>query len=389
MANRAYLDHAATTPVDPRVIEAMLPYYQQAWGNPSGIYAEAQAARKGLDWAHDQVAAILECHPNEVIFTSGGTESDNAAIRGVAAARAQTGKHIITSAVEHHAVLHTLEAMAKEGYDVTFLPVDGEGFVDPAAVHDAVRDDTVLVTIMTANNEVGTLEPITEISRAVKDKNPDTIVHTDAVQAAGAVDIRPDLLGVDLLSLTAHKFYGPKGVGVLYVRRHTPFQPLLVGGSQEQEFRAGTENVAGAVDFATALYLAYQEFESRNASFRSLRDELWREIRERIDRVTLNGPSDMARRLSNNLSVCFAGVEGESILLHLDMEGISASSGSACSTGSDEPSHVLTAMGVDDDLAHAALRLTLGTDNDAGQVARVSRVLPEIIDRLRALSPVS
>ena len=388
MSDRIYLDHAATTPLDPRVVEAMLPYYNEFWGNPSGIYQEAQAARKGLDAAHERVAAILECTPNEILFTSGGTESDNAAIRGVAAARAHAGRHIVSTTIEHHAVLHTLEALREEGYEVTLLPVDSEGFVDPAAVQDAVREDTVLVTIMTANNEVGAIEPIPDIARAVKEKNRKTLIHTDAVQGVGAADVRPDVLGVDLLSLTAHKLYGPKGIGALFVRRRTPFVPLIVGGSQERERRAGTENVAGAVGLATALDLAYRDFDARTADFRSLRDQLWRDLRERVDRVVLNGPADMDRRLPNNLSVCFPGVEGESILLQLDLEGIAASSGSACTTGSSEPSHVLTAMGVDADLAHSALRLTVGTDNDADQIARVSRLLPEIIERLRALSPV-
>ena len=389
VADRIYLDHAATTPVDPRVVEAMLPYYTNHWANPSGIYMEAQAARKGLDGARSTIASILECSEHEVILTSGGTESDNAAIRGVASARARDGKHIISSAFEHHAVLHTLEALEKEGYEVTLVPVDATGLVDPAVVQAAVRDDTTLVTIMTANNEVGSIAPMREISRAVKERNPATIVHTDAVQAAGALDIRPDALGVDLLSLTAHKIYGPKGVGVLYLRRRTPFNPLIVGGSQEHDLRAGTENVAGAVALATALDLAYQELEARNAFLRDLRAQLWREIREGVGQSVLHGPSDFDTRLPNNLTVGFPGVEGESILLQLDMEGVAASSGSACTTGSSEPSHVLTAMGVSSDLAHSTVRLTVGTDNDAEQIRRVGRILPEVIGRLRALSPVS
>ena len=306
----------------------------------------------------------------------------------MAAARAGDGRHIITSAIEHHAVLEPLEALEREGWEVTILPVDGEGFVDPGAVQAAVRDDTVLVTIMAANNEVGTLQPLAEIARAVKERNPETLVHTDAVQAAGAVDIRPDVLGVDLLSLTAHKIYGPKGVGLLYIRHRTPFRPLVIGGGQEGDRRAGTENVAGAVALATALDLAYEEMAPRTAHVAGLRNRLWRQLREGVDRVSLNGPADMQRRLPNNLSVCFAGVEGESILLQLDMEGVAASSGSACTTGSAEPSHVLTAMGVDGELAHAAVRLTLGWGNTEAQIDRVGRVLPEVIDRLRALAPI-
>jgi len=386
LESRIYLDHAATTPVDPRVLEAMLPYYQSVWANPSGIYRESQGARKGLDRARDQVAATLECAPSEIVFTSGGTEADNHAIRGVIAASPR--KHIVSSAIEHHAVLHTLEAMQAEGYEVTFVAVDSSGFVDPGAVQDAVRDDTGLVTIMTANNEVGTIEPIAEIARAVKAKNAKTVIHSDAVQAVGATEIRPNLLGVDLMSMTAHKIYGPKGVGALYVRRRTRWAPQILGGGQEGDRRAGTENVAGAVAFATALRLAYEEFDARNAHQRSLRDTLWREIRERIDGVHLNGPADFDRRLSNNLSVCFERIEGESILLQLDIEGIAASAGSACTTGSVEISHVLEAMGVSEELAHGAIRLTVGTDNDAAQIERVARILPEAIERLRALSPV-
>ena len=388
MSERTYLDHAATTPVDPRVVEAMLPYYREAWGNPSGISREAQAARKGLDAARDRIAAILDCTPAEIVFTSGGTEADNLALHGVAQARAHAGKHLISATTEHHAILHALEALAEDGFEVTLLPVDREGFIEPAAVQTAVRDDTTLVTIMTANNEVGTVQPIAEIARAVKERNPKTVVHTDAVQAAGALDIRPDSLGIDLLSATAHKIYGPKGIGLLYVRRRTPFQPQIVGGSQEADRRAGTENVAGAVAFATALDLAYQEIEPRNQTLRGYRDTLWREIRESIDRVHLNGPADMSRRLPNNLSLCLEGVEGESILLQLDLQGVAASSGSACTTGSAEPSHVLTAMGVDADLAHSALRLTVGTDNTPAQIQRVVDILPPIVEHLRALAPV-
>lgn len=386
MPDRVYLDHAATTPVDPRVIEAMLPYYREGWGNPSGIYREAQAARKGLDEARDRVSARLECSPAEVVFTSGGTEADNTAIRGAAGSGAPG--HMVTSAIEHHAVLEPLEALEREGWAITILPVDGEGFIDPAAVQAAVRDDTALVTIMAANNEVGTLQPIAEIARAVKERNPETLVHTDAVQAAGAVDIRPDVLGVDLLSLTAHKIYGPKGIGALFVRHRTPLTPLLIGGGQEGDRRAGTENVAGAVALATALDLAYEEMRERNAFVGGLRDRLWRQLREGVGEVSLNGPAETSQRLPNNLSVCFPGVEGESILLQLDMEGVAASSGSACTTGSAEPSHVLTAMGVDSDLAHSAVRLTLGKGNSEAQIDRVGRVVPEVIERLRALSPL-
>ncbi len=391
MNHRIYLDHAATTPLDPRVLDAMLPVYREAWGNPSGIYREAQQARKALDDARARLAAHLECAPSEILFTSGGTESDNLALRGVAHARAQAGKHLVSCAIEHHAVLHTLEALEAEGFAVTLVPVDAEGFVDPAAVQAAVREDTTLVSIMAANNEVGAIQPLREIARAVKERNPRTAVHTDAVQAAGVLDLRPDTLGVDLLTLTAHKIYGPKGIGALYVRRRVRLVPQLLGGSQEEERRAGTENVAGAVGLATALDLAMREQAPRNALAASLRDHLWREIRARVPEATLNGPRDFspARRLPNNLNLCLGQVEGESVLLQLDLAGIAASSGSACTTGSTEPSHVLLALGVDRDRAHSALRLTVGKDNTREEMDRVAAVLPEIVARLQALAPPS
>lgn len=385
--DRVYLDHAATTPLDPRVLEAMLPALRGSWGNPSGVYREAQAARAALDDARDELAAVLECSPREIILTSGGTEADNLAIRGAALARRHAGRHLVTSAVEHHAVLHPMEALEAEGFELTVLPVDSEGFVDPAAAAAAVREDTILISIMAANNEIGALQSIAEISRAVKQRNVRTIVHTDAVQAAGAVDIRPDVLGVDLLSLTAHKIYGPKGAGLLYQRRRTPLEPLMLGGGQEEERRAGTENVAAAVGLARALQLADDEREARAAHTASLRNALWRELQERIHPLRLNGPADWSRRLPNNLHLCFPGVEGESILLQLDMEGVAASSGSACSTGSTEPSHVLSAIGVDADTAHSALRLSFGQSNTSAQTAKAAQTLQEIIARLRALAP--
>ena len=366
----------------------MLQALREAWGNPSGIYKEAQTARAVLDDARDTLARTLDCSPREIILTSGGTEADNLAIRGAARARAHAGRHLITSAVEHHAVLHPMEALAQDGFELTVLPVDAEGFVDPDQAAEAVRDDTILVSVMTANNEIGTIQPIAELARAVKQRNPRTIVHTDAVQAAGAIDIRPDILGVDLLSLTAHKIYGPKGAGLLYQRRRTPLEPQLLGGGQEEERRAGTESVAAAAGLAAALQLAEQERPQRAAHAQRLRDQLRRELQERIHPLRLNGPQDPGRRLPNNLHLCFPGVEGESILLQLDLEGIAASSGSACSTGSTEPSHVLTAIGVDSDTAHSALRLSLGRQTTEADVERTAQTLPEIIARLRALAPV-
>ena len=388
--NRAYFDHAATTPLDPRVLEAMIPALELGWGNPSGIYREAQYAAGLLDQARDDIAAVLECSPSEVVLTSGGTESDNLAIRGAALAQRELGRgrHLITQATEHHAVLHTMEQLEHEGFELTVLGVDSEGFVDPGAVASAVRDDTVVVSIMAANNEIGTLQPIAEIAQSVKARNRRTIVHTDAVQAAGAVDIRPDALGVDMMSLTAHKIYGPKGAGALYVRRRTPLQALQLGGGQEEERRAGTESVAQAVGLAKALALAEEERSLRTAHVSELRNRLWRELNERVHPLRLNGPSDWSRRLANNLNVSFPGVEGESILLQLDLEGFAASSGSACSTGSTEPSHVLSAIGLDSDTAHSTVRLSLGQSNTEEQIQGIARTIEEITARLRALSPV-
>ncbi len=388
--NRAYFDHAATTPLDPRVLEAMIPALELGWGNPSGIYREAQYAAGLLDQARDEIAAVLECSASEVVLNSGGTESDNLAIRGAALAQRELGRgrHLITQATEHHAVLHTMEQLEREGFELTVLGVDSDGFVDPDALASAVRDDTTVVSIMAANNEIGTLQPIAEIAQSVKARNRRTIVHTDAVQAAGAVDIRPDALGVDMMSLTAHKIYGPKGAGVLYVRRRTPLQALQLGGGQEEERRAGTESVAQAVGLAKALALAEEERSLRTGHASELRNSLWRELNERVHPLRLNGPSDWSRRLANNLNVSFPGVEGESILLQLDLDGFAASSGSACSTGSTEPSHVLSAIGLDSDTAHSTVRLSLGQSNTEEQIQGIARSIEEITARLRALSPV-
>ncbi|MCY3568864.1 MAG: cysteine desulfurase family protein [Chloroflexi bacterium] len=388
--DRAYFDHAATTPLDHRVLAAMIPALEHGWGNPSGIYREAQYAAGLLDQARDDIAGVLECSPSEVVLTSGGTESDNLAIRGAALAldALGRGRHLITQATEHHAVLHTMEQLEREGFALTVLGVDADGFVDPEHVAAAVRDDTAVVSIMLANNEIGTLQPIAEIAQAVKERNRRTVVHTDAVQAAGAVDIRPDALGVDLMSLTAHKIYGPKGAGMLYARRRTPLQSLQLGGGQEEERRAGTESVAQAVGLAKALVLAERERAQRTAHASELRNRLWRELNERVHPLRLNGPSDWSRRLANNLNVSFPGVEGESILLQLDLEGFAASSGSACSTGSTEPSHVLTAIGLDSDTAHSTVRLSLGQSSTEEQIDGIAQSIEQITARLRALSPV-
>jgi len=385
---RIYLDHAATTPVDPRVIEAMIPCLSTWWGNPSSIYREGQEARRVLEESREHVAAILGAAPAEIIFTGGGSEADNWAIRGTALAAAGRGRHIVTTSIEHHAVLHTCERLAAEGFDVTFLPVDRFGFVTPEQIALAVRDDTIVVSVMYANNEVGTVQPIADIARAVKLRNPATIVHTDAVQAAGLLDVDVNRLGVDALSLAAHKFYGPKGTGILYLRGRTPFQAQLLGGAQERDRRAGTENLAGAAGAAAALLFAYDEINERMVASRRLRDRLLDELPRRIPYTHITGPVDRDRRLANNASFCFEFVEGEAVLLQLDLAGIAASSGSACTSGSLEPSHVLQAMGVPVEIARSSLRLTAGKGNTPAEIERVLDLLPGFIARLRALSPL-
>jgi cysteine desulfurase len=386
-ARRIYLDHAATTPLDPRVLDAMRPVLEATWGNASSIYAEGREARRVLDAARRDVAEVLGARPNDIVFTSGGSESDNTAIRGAAYASMRRGRHIVTSAIEHHAVLHTVEQLEREGFSATYLPVDGEGFVSPDDLRAALRPDTTVVSIMYANNEVGTIEPVAELVRTVKDFDQHIVFHTDAVQAAGALDLDVDALGVDMLSIAAHKFYGPKGVGALYIRPRTPFVGQLLGGSQERNRRAGTEDVAGAVGLAKALQLAESEREANVARLRQLRDYLWAELPKRLSGVRITGPLDPEKRLPNNFSCCIEGVEGEAVLIQLDLNGISASSGSACTTGSLEPSHVLTAMGVPADVARASLRVSLGHENTREEIDTLLEKLPPAVQKLRALAP--
>jgi cysteine desulfurase len=386
---RIYLDHAATTPVDPRVLEAMLPYLTTAWGNPSSIYYEAREARKGLDLARRAVAEVLGARPQEIVFTSGGSESDNLALRAAAYGARRRGNHIITTTIEHHAVLHEAERLEQEGFRVTYLPVDREGFFDLGALEAALDAETTLVSVMYANNEVGTIEPIEEVVRIVKARDPHIIVHTDAVQAAGYLDLSVDRLGVDMMSLAGHKIYGPKGVGALYVRTRTPFVPQTLGGTQEKSRRAGTENVAGAAGMAAALRLAHDERATRVEHILPLRDRLLAELPRRVPGTHVTGPADPSRRVPASVSCCFDRVEGEAVLLQLDLNGLSASSGSACTTASLEPSHVLLAMRVPHELARGSLRLTLGKDNTMEEVERVLDLVPNAVERLRALSPQS
>lgn len=378
-----YLDHAATSPVRAEVVAAMLPYFGELFGNPSSIYALGRRSHQALDEAHRTVAQILNCRPTEIVFTGGGSEADNLAIKGIAGAARRRGNHIITSAIEHHAVLHTCESLAQQGFDVTYLPVDAQGYVAADRIEAALRDDTALVSIMYANNEVGTIQPIAEIGALCQKRR--VPFHVDAVQAGPALDLDVIQLHVDLLSLSAHKFYGPKGVGILYVRQGMRLQPQILGGSQERNRRAGTENVAGAVGAATALRLAHDEREQENTRLIALRDRLIAGVLE-IPGASLTGHP--TRRLPNSASFTFSGVEGESLLLNLDLLGIAASSGSACSTGAVDPSHVLTAMGVAPDDARGHLRLTLGKSSTDADIATVLRELPGIIARLRSLSVV-
>jgi cysteine desulfurase len=379
-----YLDHAATTAVDPRVVEAMLPYFSQHYGNASSIYALGRAAHRSLDEARETIAAILGCRPTELIFTSGGSESDNLAIKGVAQASQKKGNHLITSAIEHHAILHTCQYLEKFGWQVTYLPVGKHGRVSPGELERAITEQTTLVSIMYANNEIGTIQPIGEIAQLCRARR--IPFHTDAVQAGGALDLNVTRLGVDLLSLSAHKFYGPKGVGLLYVRQGTRILPQLQGGSQERNRRAGTENVAGIVGMAEALRLAYANLEETNARLRTLRDQLIERLLT-IPGAHLTGhPSE---RLPNNASFCFERIEGESVLLNLDLLGIAASSGSACTSASLDPSHVLVALGIPIELAHGSLRLTLGKENTQEDVDTICAALPGILEQLRALAPLS
>ena len=382
-----YLDHAGTTPTDPVVLEAMLPYFSHLYGNPSSIHTVGQEARYALDTARERVAQVLRSRTAEVVFTSGGTESDNAAILGAATALQETGNHVITSSVEHHAVLHSCQFLENLGFDVTYLSVDDYGVIHPETVANAITEKTTLVSVMYANNEIGSINPVSEISAAVKQRARELgrtiVMHTDAVQAAGFLDLNVRALGVDMLSLSGHKFYGPKGTGVLFLRRGTPFLPLLLGGGQERERRSGTENIAGIVGLSVALELADAAREETSAHCAALRDRIIREATSQVPDSQLNGHP--IERLPNNANFSFEGVEGEAILLGLDVAGIAASSGSACSSGSLEPSHVLLALGQSAELARGSLRITLGKENTDEEVSYLLKVLVDLVAQLRAM----
>ena len=381
-----YLDHAATTPVDPEVVAAMLPYFTTHPGNPSSIHHLGRAALEALDDARQTVAEVLGASPKEIIFTGGGSEANNLAIKGVALEQQQRGKgnHVIASAIEHHAVLDTVEYLEHFGFETTVLPVDSDGFVQPDDLRAALRPTTVLVSIMYANNEIGAIQPIAELGAICRERG--VLFHTDAVQAAGSLSLDVAALNVDLLSLAAHKFYGPKGVGVLYARRGTPLLPQINGGAQERRRRAGTENTPGIVGLATALQLAEERKASYVAHCARLRDQLLDGILTRIPFTQLNG--DHTRRLANNANIAFDYIEGESILLLLDQQGICASSGSACTSGSLDPSHVLIALGMSPEHANGSIRFTVGKDTTQADIARVLDLLPPMIERLRSVSPL-
>lgn len=382
--NIIYVDHAATTYVKPEVFEAMKPYFTDLYGNPSSIYSIGRESRKAVENARAQIAYCLGAHPTEVYFTGSGTEADNWAIKGAAFANRKKGKHLITSAIEHHAVLHAFEFLKKEGFEVTYLPVNEKGFVNPEDLAGAIRPDTTLVSIMTANNEIGTIQPIKELASIAKEKG--AIFHTDAVQAMGNIDVKVNDLGVDLLSMSAHKFYGPKGVGALYIRKGVRIDSFIHGGAQERNKRAGTENVAGVVGMAAALKLAYENLEEYNSHLRKLSNRLIDSVMDKIPYVRLNG--DRENRLPGNVNFSFQFIEGESLLLMLDMKGIQASSGSACTSGSLDPSHVLLAIGLPHEIAHGSLRITFGEKNTEQDVDYIVDNLVEIVGKLRQMSPL-
>lgn len=379
-----YLDHAATCPTDPEVVNAMLPYFTENYGNPSSIYSISRTTRHAIENAREILAKAIGAGPGEIVFTSGGSESDNFAIKGVAHALREKGRHIITSQIEHHAVLYTCKFLEKNGYDISYLPVDSDGIVKMDELEKAIRQDTILITIMHANNEIGSIQPIREIGEIAKKHK--IAFHTDAVQTFGHIPVNVDELNVDLLSISGHKFYGPKGVGALYIRRGIKITPQIHGGDQERRRRASTENVPGIVGLGKAVEIALGIMNDETKRQAQLRDAFIEKILNTIPDSRLNGHA--TQRLPNNINISFKGIEGESILLNLDMFGIAASTGSACSSSSLEPSHVLLAIGLDHELAHGSVRFSLGKHTTLEELDRVAEILPGIIKKLRAMSPL-
>ncbi|MDD4689042.1 MAG: cysteine desulfurase NifS [Eubacteriales bacterium] len=382
--NRIYVDNAATTPVRKEVVDKMLPYYTEFYGNPSAVYAEGQQTKKALDEARETIAGILNCQPKEIFFTGSGTEADNWAIIGAAYANKAKGNHIITSAIEHHAVLHACDYLEKRGFEVTKLPVDEYGIVNPEDLKNALKDNTVLITIMTANNEIGTIQPIKELCAIAKEKG--ILFHTDAVQATGHIKLDIKDLNVDMLSISGHKFNAPKGVGVLYIKTGTRVHNYMHGGGQERNRRAGTENVAGVIGMAEALRLADIELEEKNKYLTNLRDYFIDTVSKKIPYCRLNG--HRTNRLPGNINFSFQYIEGESLLLMLDIKGISASSGSACTSGALDPSHVLLAIGLPHEIAHGSLRISIDSQNTKEEMDYIIDSLVTIVQRLRDMSPL-
>ncbi len=380
---RVYLDHAATTPLDSRVLEAMMPYLTEKFGNASSLHSYGREAREALEGSRVKLAGLIGAGDDEIVFTSGGTESDNLAIKGAALANRKKGRHIITSAIEHHAVLHTCEYLEKNGFKVTYLPVNQDGILDAGEVERAITDKTILITVMHANNEIGTIQPIREIAEIAGEHG--VCFHTDAVQTMGKIPVNVEELGVDLLSISGHKFYGPKGVGALYIRRGTKLEVQMHGGGHERGRRSSTENIPGIVGMARAAELAVETMEEEAARETRMRDRLIQGLLE-IDETYLNGHPTL--RVPNNVNVRFSYIEGESLVLGLDMKGIAASTGSACSSTSLEPSHVLLALGLKPEEAHGSLRLTLGRINTEEDIDYVLETIPQIVERLRAMSPL-
>lgn len=381
-----YFDHAATTKLDERVLKKMLPYFTEYYGNANSQHGMGREAQKAVDEARDEIATLIGAKPSEIYFTSGGTEADNWVLRGVCRSLAHKGKHVITTKIEHAAMLTTAKELEKDGFEFTFIGVDKEGFVDLEELKKAIRSDTILISCMYANNEVGTIEPIKEIVEIAHSHG--ILCHTDAVQAMGAMRINVKDLGVDMMSFSAHKFNGPKGMGALYIKTGVTVGRLISGGHQERTRRGGTTNVPGVVGFAEALRLTYETLDEDAKYVASLRDRFIKRVTEEIPYVKLNGPKDGTKRLPNNADFSFEYIEGESILFSLDLAGIAVSSGSACSSGSLEPSHVLLALGVPEELAHGSIRFTFGKENTVEEVDYTVDKLKEIVDRLRKMSPL-
>lgn len=379
-----YFDNAATTKLDDEVLKEMLPYLKDNYGNPSSIYKLGREARKTIEDSREKIAKVLNCKANEIYFTAGGSESDNTAIKGIAKANKKRGNHIITSKIEHPAVLETCKQLEKEGFEITYISVDEKGIVDLEELKKSIKPTTILITIMFANNEIGTIQPIEEIGKIAKGNN--IYFHTDSVQAVGSIKIDVQKLNIDSLSLSGHKFYGPKGVGALYVKTGVPFEKFISGGHQERNKRAGTENVAGIVGIGKAIELAYENLDEYNKKIKELRDYYVKQVEEKIPYIKING--DMEKRLPGNGNISFRFIEGEGLLLNLDLKGICASSGSACTSGSLDPSHVLLAIGLPHEIAHGSLRVSIGKYNTKEEIDYLIENLMEIVTRLREMSPL-